>query len=293
MRKRIVSLLFALCLLIVTLPMSVEAAETFTYKVSTATSAPAIGEEFEVVISLTNYDDLDAEIRGLQIDVANIDPDIFEIVSHSSMIDDTSAASNKTSYSSSKNYVRLVYLQLAGSMDKSVTDVMKFRLKVKSDLIAEGSITLPITLKIGTMTENITLKDTLIINYKQEVQDIVSVEVSWGSMEFVYDDGTWDAENHKWIDKGWKPSAADSNLITLKNTGNTDIKVDLDYESSTSYNGLRGVFVDESNTELNSLIHLATGNPEQRYWFQISGITEVRWTDEYVAVGTITVTITE
>lgn len=167
MKNRILSLLLALCLMVLALPMSVEAAETFTYKVSATTTTPSIGSEFEVVISLTNYDSLDAEIRGLQIDVTNIDTSVFEIVSHSTMISDTSAASNKTSYSSSKNYIRLVYLQLAGSMDKSVTDVMKFRLKVKSDLTEGGSITLPITLKIGTMSENITLNDSLTINYQE------------------------------------------------------------------------------------------------------------------------------
>lgn len=293
MKNRILSLLLALCLMVLALPMSVVAAETFTYKVSATTTTPSIGSEFEVVISLTNYDSLDAEIRGLQIDVTNIDTSVFEIVSHSTMISDASAASNKTSYSSSKNYIRLVYLQLAGSMDKSVTDVMKFRLKVKSDLTEGGSITLPITLKIGTMSENITLTDSLTINYQQASSSTVSVEVSWGSMEFTYDDGTWDDEKHKWVNNGWKPSTTDSNLITVKNTGSTDVKMELSYNPLSSYNGLSGTFVDSSNTELGSLISLDANGTEQKYWFNISGTTETRWTDNYITVGTITLTITE
>ena len=293
MKKRILSLLISLCLMILALPMSVVAAETITYKVSATTTTPSIGSEFEVVISLTNYDSVDAEIRGLQIDVSNIDTGVFEIVSHSTMISDTSAASNKTSYSSSKNYIRLVYLKLAGSMDKSVTDVMKFRLKVKSDLTEAGSITLPISLKIGTMTENITLTDSLTINYQEASSSTVSVDVSWGSMEFIYDDGEWDTESHKWVNNGWKPSVDDSNLISVTNTGSTDVKMELSYNALSSYNDLSGTFVDSSNTVIDSLINLDADGTERKYWFNISGTSETRWTDNYITVGTITLTITE
>lgn len=293
MKNRILSLLLALCLMVLVLPMSVVAAETFTYKVSATTTTPSIGSEFEVVISLTNYDSLDAEIRGLQIDVTNIDTSVFEIVSHSTMISDASAASNKTSYSSSKNYIRLVYLQLAGSMDKSVTDVMKFRLKVKGDLAEGGTITLPITLKIGTMSENITLTDSLTINYQEASSSTVSIDVSWGSMEFTYNDGTWDDENHKWINNGWKPTTTDSNLITVKNTGTTDVKMQLSYNPKSSYNSLNGTFVDSSNAVIDSAISLNADGMERKYWFNISGTTETRWTDNYITVGTITLTITE
>lgn len=293
MKKRILSLLLALCLMALVLPTSVFAAETFTYKVLATTTTPSIGSEFEVVISLTNYDSVDAEIRGLQIDVTNINTSVFEIVSHSTMINDTSAASNKTSYSSSKNYIRLVYLQLAGSMDKSVTDVMKFRLKVKSDLTEDGSITLPISLKIGTMSENITLTDSLTINYQEASSSTVSVDVSWGSMEFTYDDGTWDDEKHKWVNNGWKPSTTDSNLISVKNTGSTDVKMKLSYNSLSPYNDLNGTFIDSTNTVIDSLINLDADGTERKYWFNISGTTETRWTDNYITVGTITLTITE
>lgn len=293
MKKRILSLLLALCLMALVLPTSVFAAETFTYKVSATTTTPSIGSEFEVVISLTNYDSVDAEIRGLQIDVTNIDTSVFEIVSHGTMISDASAASNKTSYSSSKKYIRLVYLQLAGSMDKSVTDVMKFRLKVKSDLTEDGSITLPISLKIGTMSENITLTDSLTINYQESSSSTVSVDVSWGSMEFTYDDGTWDDEKHKWVNNGWKPSTTDSNLISVKNTGSTDVKMKLSYNSLSPYNDLNGTFIDSTNTVIDSLINLDADGTERKYWFNISGTTETRWTDNYITVGTITLTITE
>lgn len=294
MKNRILSLLLALCLMVLALPMSAVAAESFTYKISATTTTPSVGSEFDVVISLTNYAKLESEIRGLQIDVTNIDTSKLEVISHGTLIDDTTAASNKTSYQAAKNLVRYVYLHLSGSLDKSAADIMKFRLKVKEDLTEDGSITLPITIKIGTMDkQNITLNDSLTINYKKNSSDVVSVDVTWGSMEFTYDDGTWDNQSHKWTDSGWKPSAVDSNLITVTNSGNTDVKMQLSYTPSSNYSELGGYFVDSANTPIESLTDLRADGTTQKYWFNISGTTETRWTDKYATVGTITLTVTE
>lgn len=294
MINRILSLLLVLCLTLFTLPMSVAAAETFTYNISTTTATPSIGSEFDVVISLTNYANLASKIRGLQIDVTNIDTSKLEVISHSTLIEDTTAASNKTSYQTAKNLVRYVYLHLSGSLDKSVADIMKFRLRVKDDLIESGSIILPIAIKIGTMDkQNITLKDSLTINYKKNSSDVISVDVTWGSMEFTYDDGTWDNENHKWVNGGWKPSTMDCNLITVKNYGSADVKIELSYFPKEKYNNLSGSFVDSTNNKVDSLIALNADDGEQKYWFNISGTTKTRWSDAYATIGTITLTITE
>lgn len=294
MKNRLFSLLLALCMIILACPINAVAAETFTYKISATTTTPRIGEEFEVTISLTNYADIDGEIRGLQIDVTNIDTSKLEVISHTSLLDDATAASNKTSYQPAKNLVRYVYLHLSSSMDKSATDIMKFRLKIKDDLTEDGSITLPIVLKIGTMDkQNITLNDSLTIQYSTASSEMVSVDVSWGTMEFVYDDGTWDTTSHKWQNGGWKPAKTDSNLITVKNTGTGNVKIQLSYVPKSSYSGLHGTFVDSSNKVIDSIVSLNAEDGEKKYWFNISGTTETRWTDNYMTVGTITLTITE
>lgn len=292
--KRITALLLALCLVIFALPMGASAAETFTYSISAATTSPSIGSEFDVVISLTNYAEIASEIRGLQIDVTNVDPNVFEVVSHGTAVDDSSAASNKTSHQPNRNnLLRYVYLHLSGSMDKSVTEVMRFRLKVKDD-IEEGSITLPIVIKIGTMDkQNITLNDSLTINYSKASSNIVSVDVSWGNMEFTYDDGTWDTETHKRIGAGWKPDSENSNLITVANSGNTDVKMEFKYTPESDNGSLSGSFTDVNGNNIKSAIDLKADGTEQKYWFNISGTTKTRWTDDYITVGTITLTITE
>lgn len=293
MKSKIISLLLALCLIASVMTINVAAAETFTYKVSATTTNPTIGNEFEIVISLANYAELTSEIRGLQIDVKNIDSDVFEVVSHSSLLTDDTAASNKTSYSSSGEYVRYVYLKLSGTMDKNATDIMKLRLKVKDALTEDGTITLPITLKIGTKSDNITINDSLTINYTLLPANVVNVDVSWASMEFIYDDGEWDTESHKWINNGWKPSTDNSNLISVKNTGNTDVKMKLSYSTIDPNNNLSGKFTDAEGNEIKSAIQLSANGAEHKYWFNLYGTTAQRWDDEFLTLGKITLTLTE
>lgn len=293
MRSKIISLLSTLCLIASVMTINASAAETFTYNVSSTKTTPIIGDEFEIIISLTNYAQLSSEIRGLQIDVKNIDTEVFDIISHSSMLTDATVASNKTSYSSSGNYVRYVYLNLSGTMEKNVTDVMQLRLKVKNNLTKDGTITLPIILKIGTTSENITLTDSLTINYKLNPTNVVNVDVSWGSMEFIFDDGEWDTINHKWVNGGWKPSVDNCNLIAVTNTGNTDVKMQLSYATSDINNNLSGSFTDELGNEIKSSVQLAADGEEQKYSFNLYGTTAQRWGDEFLTLGKIVLTLTE
>lgn len=293
MKKRILPLFFALCLAFLSMPVRAVAAETFTYTISASTTTPAIGSEFDVAISLTNYAELDAGIRGLQIDVTNIDPNILEVVSHSSLVDDASAASNETSYQPNKELVRYFYVRFSGTMDKSATDIMRFRLKIKDDLKESGTITLPVVIKIGTETDNITVNDSLTIHYGQSTSDIVSVDVSWGDMEFNYQDGVWDSESHKWTGSGWTPAIDSSNVITVNNTGQTDVKMQLTYTPFSEYGNLTGSFSDETGQTVDTAFSLAAGSGEQVYRFNLFGTTSSRWSDQYQTVGQVTLTILE
>lgn len=126
----------------------------------------------------------------------------------------------------------------------------------------------------------------VIIDEGSALKNLVSIDVTWGSMEFIYDDGKWDNKNHKWVDNGWKPSNTDSNLIAVRNTGGKAVKIGLSYNMASSYNSLSGAFTDSSSTVIDP-------SEQKKYWFNISGTTENRWSDNYVAIGTITLTITE
>lgn len=298
MRKRIISLLLALCLIAIALPLNVFAAEEITYSVKVSKTNPSVGEEFDIVIGLTNYNTIEPDIRGIQIDVNNVDLNIFEVISFDSLINVGTA-----SHQPKKNLLRYAHLDLQGGyMDRSITDIVHFRLKIRDDLTENGSITLPVVLKIVPEYgyENVTLKDSITINYTTDKPDpgpdpdpdTVSVDVTWGSMEFVYDDGTWDKTSHKRSESGWKPVSETSNVITAENTGTTDVKLGFAYTAYDGYNGLTGNFTDGDLKEIASPVELPANGTKQRYRFMLSGKTENRWTD-FVPVGKITVTITQ
>lgn len=87
--------------------------------------------------------------------------------------------------------------------------------------------------------------------------DIVySVDVSWGSMEFTYNDaspGTWNPETHAYDGAGeasWTCDA-DANKITVTNHSNTAIKATLSFAKKAGFEGIDGSFSK-------SIINLAT-----------------------------------
>lgn len=162
MKKRILSLLFVLCLMMPTMTMSVAAAGP-DCAVTATKSTLFVGQEFDVVVALPNYADSDTAIRGLQIDVG-IDTSLWEVVSCSTVIEDD-AEQNKASYHEADGYVRLLYLNLSGTLDKSVTEVLNVRLRLKEDVTSDGSTAFPITVKIATTTENMVLNDLLTVEY--------------------------------------------------------------------------------------------------------------------------------
>ena len=132
MKRKLIAILIALLLLVMSIPSTVFATETVGYSIATPTSAVQIGSEFDVKISLTDYASMTAGIQGVQIDITNIDSNVLEVISHSALTVDSGAASNKTSYSSASKYVRYVYLNMSGTMVKTVTDLMTVRFKIKS-----------------------------------------------------------------------------------------------------------------------------------------------------------------
>lgn len=290
MKSKILSILLAVCLFTTLCTFSVAAAETFTYSIKATATQLTAGSEVDVVISLTNYSELNEELRGLQIDITDIDTSMFEVVSHGTLLTDATAMSNSTSHNN--NSIRYIYLKLAGTMDKSVTDVMTFKLKLKKDIPDGTSVSMPVKLKFGTLSGNVTLTDSLVITGAPPSQEeTVSVDVSWGSLEFVYNDGTWDTQSHKWVDYGWEPVDENSNRISVTNNGSSDVKIALGFSANDEHPNVYGEFVDADGSKLTTEALIAANKEEYSFWFVLYGKTDSRWTDEYEALGKITLSI--
>ena len=291
MIKRVLSVFLVICAFAMMIAPVSATANSFTFSAELSESFPAIGKEFDVVISMNHYEDTNEEIRGMQIDVSDIDTSVLEVVSHESLIVDSSATSNQTSYSAKNHYVRYVYLKTAGSMDKSVSDVIKIRFKVREDLTEDGTVTLPVKYKIGTLSgNNITLTDSITINYRES---FVSVDITWGDLEFDYYDGAWDVNAHKRAPGSWQPASDNGNMIKVNNSGNTDVSVAMTYEPGDGFTSLDGEFKNSDDAKITSPVALASGSAEQNFWFYLIGEPDSRWADSYVPVGNIKLTITE
>ena len=109
---RIIS--WILALVMPCLPMVSHAAGELGFSVSVSRETALVGSQVEVTASLEGYDT--ASIAGLQVDITGIDPDVLEVVGYASVIADKTARSNKASYNTEKQRVRLLYFREEGAL---------------------------------------------------------------------------------------------------------------------------------------------------------------------------------
>lgn len=76
-------------------------------------------------------------------------------------------------------------------------------------------------------------------------EELYSVSVQWGSMEFVYSDGTWNPETHEYEGGGWTHEP-DANKITITSESNIEIGVGFEYKQESSFTDISGSFADEN-----------------------------------------------
>lgn len=219
-KKRIAIILVLMLFLLPSVKnASVKAQETIDFNVKVSPSKVIPGNQAEAVISLVGYTNEMAEhdaIRGVQVDITGIDTSIVTVEKYESLIDDTTAISNMASYNKEKERVRLVYVQLNDTLPAPCEDILKVVFQVNKQLNQDDSIILPVTVKIQTMAKRITLTGECRINYSTK-NEVVSVDIEWGNMEFEYSDGLWNTKTHEYENAGWTDNG--SGYITVKNTG--------------------------------------------------------------------------
>ena len=86
--------------------------------------------------------------------------------------------------------------------------------------------------------------------------EIVSVGITWGSLEFEYQDSKWNPETCKYTESGWTTTQENDASITVTNNGNVDVDVEYRFtaaEDLTEVKNLQGIFVDEEDQPMNTL----------------------------------------
>lgn len=281
--NKAISIVLAVVLMLSNMTITGYAAENAGVAVSVSSETVEIGEQVTVTVSLTGYDADAVPIRGIQIDVTGVDESILVIEdgSYVSLIEDSTATSNKAVYQQANQLLRLIYVRMDGTLAQPYEDVFQMTFTINSELTEAGSITLPLTAKIQTTDSRITLNDEIIISYvpATEEPDVVSVDVTWGAMEFVYTEGTWNTKTHSYEGAGWTDNG--TGYVTVSNTGSLDTTAGFKY--TTERTDISGSFDVTDTAELKAGAEI-TAN------LTLSGKPESSLGEKAV-IGTATVTI--
>ena len=167
--RKLLCALISIVLYLVCGTFAITAEEAQPREALVVSEVTAAEDRIEVTVGIA-YDKL-SEIRGIQIDIEGIDHQILQVVSCESLISDTQAASNTASYFEEKQKIRLVYVKLSGTLEvpeggESGMAFLKILFRVNDSIQTDGSLELPITVKIQA-AEQITENDTLSIPYSK------------------------------------------------------------------------------------------------------------------------------
>lgn len=95
------------------------------------------------------------------------------------------------------------------------------------------------------------------VTVKNPGAEVVSVDVTWGSLDFTYTDGGWNPETHTYGDGGWRASDEGGDKITVANTGEAEVSVSYRYRQINT--AFSGSFADAAGNALESSVSLASG----------------------------------
>ena len=114
---------------------------------------------------------------------------------------------------------------------------------------------------------------------------IISVDITWGNMGFVYQKGLWNPETHQYGVGTWNPDGDGSSQISISNNGTESVKAFLTYtQVDTSYSGS----FRNGNGENISEIALSAGDNTSAY-LVLTGTPSEEFSNS--VLGTVTVTI--
>lgn len=120
------------------------------------------------------------------------------------------------------------------------------------------------------------------------VRDVVSVEITWGDMEYTYHEGNWNKDTHRYDGQGWTVDTSDGDRICIKNTGKASIKAGFGYEAGEDFQSINGQFLKNKNSITADMIR-----PEEETKVQLLLKNKPDRHLKKEAVGTVTITINQ
>lgn len=247
------------------------------------------GETVTVTVSLTGYDENAIPIRGIQIDVDDVNESILmlEESSYESLIEDETAAANSAGYLQNLRIIRFLYAQISKTLPQPYEEIFRMTLRVNSELTEEGSLAMPLVAKMATTESDVTINDEVVISYvpadKTPDPDVVSVDIEWGAMDYIYTDGDWNTSTHSYENGGWDDGG--SGYVRISNTGSIDTTAEFSFIPESDW--ISGSFTDGVNA-ITDPVNIAAGGSQKAY-LQLSGKPSDELENE--KIGSVTVKI--
>ena len=152
-------------------------------------------------------------------------------------------------------------------------------------------------------TTPITQNHEVKVTYDDSVftRTIVSVDFTWGAMEFTYTpstEGLWNPNTHEYDDPTEDLWTSTTNNVTITNHSNTALKAVFTYQPATGFSEITGTFIDENDTNCTNreiTIESAVGKPvtdapSATAYLILDGSLAKDVADKTVS-GTVTITI--
>lgn len=124
---------------------------------------------------------------------------------------------------------------------------------------------------------------------------VISVDITWGDMDFKYSESNWNASNHDYDTKIWSNNTTDGDKITISNnaTSTVPVKASIAYNKSTGYEGITGTILQtkEPSTAFTNGTTITVGSSLNAY-LALDGRLHSSATSR-TTIGNVTVTISE
>ena len=289
--KKLLAILLGAAMLFATLPPIVSAAESYGYEVVNTPSPVAIGEEVTLTFRLTDYTEEKSGIRGFQIDITDVDDVLHNAVCTPLVTDTDNLLSNTAKYQKNRDIVRHAYVKMSGTMSCEDDDLLEVRFTIPETYTEAGILSLPLKVLIQNESgDKLTYTSAIEIEYApaedipdEPDPDVVSVDVTWGAMEFVYTEGVWNASTHSYDGTGWEDNG--TGYVTVSNTGLVDTAAVFIFEANREE--ISGSFTDGTNA-ITGTVNIAPGQSRIVYLL-LSGKPGIELSN--TKIGSVTVKI--
>ena len=122
---------------------------------------------------------------------------------------------------------------------------------------------------------------------------VISVDITWGNMDFKYSESDWNADSHDYNTKTWSNNTTDGDKITVANAGNVPVTASIKYNQDSNYKGIKGTILQNkaSATQYTNDITVTAKSSIDAY-LSLNGSLSSSTTSK-TTIGIVTVTISE